>query len=162
MERSDNLFQIVIKMMFVSVLMYLILWGLLFTNSAKANGCATGPNASPQTILTYSSGDVSAATATATMPAPAPAQVWNVTGLDIFGNSATGTSNVVCTVTGLQGGTQTIDINIGLISTNVQPPVSQQFACPKTGIAGTAIVFSCPTFGAGNTHAAIDISGFVQ
>jgi hypothetical protein len=162
MDRSDTLFQIVIKMLFVLALMFALFWSVLFSTYAHATGCNPGSAASPQVISTFSSGDVTAATATATMTAPSAAQSWNVTGIDIWGNYATGASVVVCTITGLQGGTQTIDVNVGVISTAVANPVTTQYTCPKTGVAGTAVVFSCPTFGSGNTHAAIDISGFLQ
>jgi hypothetical protein len=161
-QGQDALSQTLIKLSFAFAFLVGLLWLLLFSGYAHASGCSAGNPGSPQTILTYSSGDVAAATATATMPAPATAQAWNVTELNIWGNSATATSNVVCTITGLQGGTVTLDVNVGAIGTNTQNPVQKVFTCPKTGVAGTAVVFSCPSMGSGATHTAIDIAGFVQ
>src|ERR1019366_9272847 len=99
---------------------------------------------------TASSGDVSAATATATLTATSGNASWAITSLDIEGAYATGASIVVCTVTGIQGGTMTLDVPVGLItlvSGIIQPPIQFQWAVPLSAVPATAMAFSCPTFG---------------
>jgi hypothetical protein len=119
-----------------------------------------------QGALTYgpaeaaSSGDVSAAVSTATLAAPTGNATWAITGLNIEGAYATTPSIVVCTVTGMQGGTMTLDVPVGLITmvaSIIQPPLQFAWAIPLSAVPATAVVFSCPSFGTGNTHASINI-----
>jgi hypothetical protein len=109
---------------------------------------------------TASSGDVSAAVSTATLAAPTGNATWAITSLDIEGAYATGASMVVCTVTGVQGGTMTLDVSVGLItmvSGIIQPPIQFQWAIPLSAVPATAVVFSCPSFGSGATHSSINV-----
>ena len=109
---------------------------------------------------TASSGDVTAAVSTATLAAPTGNATWAITGLDIEGAYATTPAIIVCTVTGVQGGTMTLDVPTGLITmvaAIIQPPIQFQWAVPLSAVPATAVVFSCPSFGTGNTHASINI-----
>ena len=127
---------------------------------------ALAPMAALAQALTYgpaetaSSGDVSAAVSTATLAAPTGNAQWAVTSLDVEGAYATGASMVVCTVTGLQGGTMTLDVTVGLItlvSGIVNQPIEYQWLVPLSSNPATAVVFSCPSFGSGATHSSINI-----
>jgi hypothetical protein len=114
-------------------------------------------------VTTASSGDVTAAVSTATLAAPtgsgiSPAGTWYVTMLEVTGNQATSAASVVCTITGLLGGTMTLDIPVTVIATP-NPVTMLNFPGGLAGNPGTAIVFSCPSMGSGNLHAAINIHG---
>jgi hypothetical protein len=123
-----------------------------------ASAQIAAPNLSSQPVITASSGAVSAATATATLAAPASGS-WEITQLEITGATATAASAVACTVTGLMGGTMTLGVIVGTIAT--APPQVISFNGGLSAIPGTAVVFSCPTFGSGNVNAALNIHGIL-
>lgn len=127
-----------------------------------AGAFAQGWNAAYGPVVTASSGGVDAGVTTATLAAPTGGASWFVTGLEITGATATASSNVPCTVTGLQGGTMTLTQTVALVPATTAgpvPPVVIAFAMPLSGAPATAIVFSCPSFGSGNLKAAIAIHG---
>lgn len=116
------------------------------------------PNA---TVLQASSGNVAAATATATLTSSAGNMAW-IFGFDITGGGATAASIVNCTVTGLTGGTATYTQPVVAGAAVGLTPLSIRFPEPIQATAvNTNIVVSCPTFGAGNTNAAINAYGFL-
>ncbi len=128
-----------------------------------ASAQVVAPNISSQPVISASSGDVAAATATATLAAP-NAGSWEITQLEITGANATASTNVVCTVTGLMGGTMTIDVPVAIIELTtapVTPTLVIPFNGGLTALPATAVVFSCPSFGSGNLHAAINIHGIL-
>jgi hypothetical protein len=120
----------------------------------------TGVNGSASRI-NASSGNVAAATATATLPAIATKTNY-LTQVDINGGGATAGSIINCTVTGLVGGTATYPFAViaGVTLNNslsIKPPAP----IPASAV-NVPIVASCPTFGAGNTNAAVNAYGFAQ
>jgi hypothetical protein len=143
-----------------------LLLGLLASVAVAgvASAQLIAPNLSSSPVITASSGDVAAATATATLAAPNSGS-WEITQLEIWGANATASSNVVCTITGLMGGTMTIDVVVSLIPATTAPitnnPIYLPFNGGLTGLPGTAVVFSCPSMGSGNLHAAINIHGIL-
>jgi hypothetical protein len=115
-------------------------------------------------VETASSGNVAAAVATATLAAPSGNGTWAITSLDIEGAYATGAAMKTCTVTGIQGGTMTIDVAVGLVtlvSGIITPPIQYQWTVPLSAVPGTAVVFSCPSFGTGATASSINIHGIL-
>jgi hypothetical protein len=111
--------------------------------------------------INASSGNVAAGTTTATLPAVAGKTNY-LTQVDINGGGATAGSIINCTITGLQGGTATYPFAVlagvtlgNLLSIKLPAPI------PASAV-NVAIVASCPTFGAGNTNAAVNAYGFVQ
>lgn len=157
----------VLKLIFATALFYLPCevyltppFGAITSPAAAQVPVSAGP------VVTASSGDVSAATATATLPAPT-AGYWQVTQLELSGVTATASTNVVCTVTGLLGGTMTFDVTVSVIPTAASAAASTPttyvipFSGGISGTLATAVVFSCPTFGSGNAHASINMHGFI-
>lgn len=111
-----------------------------------------------------SSGNVAAGVTTATLAAPtgsgvSPTPTWYVTGFEITGGGATAGSIIACTITGLVGGTATYNYAVPTGVAVVSPSFVMNFPGGVAGNPGTAIVFSCPSFGAGNTNSALDIRG---
>ena len=112
-------------------------------------------------------GDDAAAGATAAAGAlapalPAQAGKTNVlTGILVTGSGATGTSIIVITVTGLVGGTMSIEYVVPAGATLVGPTVFLDFGrgIPASG-PNVAITLNVPSMGAGNTNAAAHIRGF--
>lgn len=140
---------------------------LLFAGAvASANAQVTRESLVAGAVVTASSGDVAAAVATATLAAPlatggiSPAGAWYVTGIEVTGNQATAAASVVCTITGLVGGTMTLDVPTTVIATPMTPIVIN-WPGGLQGNTGTAIVFSCPSMGSGNLHAAISVHGVI-
>lgn len=83
-------------------------------------------------------------------------------GFQISGGGATGASVIACTVTGLKGGTITIDVAIPGAATTQVGPVAPPIEWPLISSAqNTAIAVSCPSFGSGNTTAAVAAEGYV-
>src|SRR4030081_1651319 len=74
------------------------------------------PNISISPIITASSGAVGNAVSTATLAAP-NAGYWEITQVEVTGTSTSGGAAVSCTITGIDGGTMTIPITIGVPST---------------------------------------------
>jgi hypothetical protein len=145
----------------VALALLLVGGPLFLAGAARAQVTRESIVAGPAT--TASSGDVTAAVSTATLAAPtgsgvSPAATWYVTGLEVTGNQATSAASVVCTITGLLGGTMTLDIPVTVIATP-SLPISQNWPGGLAANPGTAVVFSCPSMGSGNLHAAINIHG---
>lgn len=129
-------------------------------------GCGLVENPEPlpngAAAVTAASGNVAAGTATATLPAVAAKTNW-LTGFSITGGGATGASVISCTVVGLIGGTQTYTFAIPAGATLGATPFVRTYTWPAAASAvNTAIVVSCPTFGAGNTNASVNAEGFVR
>jgi len=114
------------------------------------------------TPITASSGNVAAATATATLTSAA-GRLMYITGFSVTGAGATGASVIAVTVTGCIGGTMTFNLVIPAGATTSIVPLTINFHNPiaATGY-NTNIVVSAPTFGAGNTNAAIVAFGVLK
>src|SRR5262245_37147732 len=91
---------------------------------------------------------------------------WNViTGLTCGNNGATSAGAVVATITGVLGGTESFIIGVPASATTGQGQVDVSAgAFSSRGIPATAkdtaIVFTLPALGAGNTSAACTIYGY--
>jgi len=110
--------------------------------------------------LTSSSGNVAAATATATFAAPANGTNY-MTGFIITGAGATAASVVVATITGLIGGTMSFVVTVPAGATTAITPLAVTFPIPVAAAAPlTAITLTLPSLGAGNTNAAVTMTGF--
>lgn len=84
-----------------------------------------------------------------------------ITGFQITGAGATAAAIVTVTVTGLLGGTQNYKLVIPAGATLGVTPLLVNFARPLPASAlNTAIVVTVPSFGAGNTDAAVAAQGF--
>jgi hypothetical protein len=124
---------------------------------AVAQAPGSGPGAFPA-----SSGDVAATTSTATL-ASGGSFTWWVTGVEVLGNYATAQSIVVCTITGMVNGDVTIDVPVATnAGIGAFAPFVVSWNPPISGVPGSAVVFSCPSFGAGATHSAITIHATLQ
>lgn len=117
-------------------------------------------NATPETA---SSGSVAAATASASLPATA-LKTQYLTGFSITGGGATSASLVLCTITGPIGGTMTYVLGIPAGATTAISPFSRSFVLMPivASAVNTAITVSCPTFGAGNTNASVNVEGYLR
>lgn len=74
---------------------------------------------------------------------------------------ATAAGIVVATITGLAGGTHSYVIAVPAGTTLPGTPLILAFAAPQPASApNTAITFSVPALGAGNTNAAANVSGY--
>lgn len=112
--------------------------------------------------ISASSGNVAAATATATLTSAAGSMVY-ITGFAVTGAGATAASIVTVTVTGVKGGTQTYNLVIPAGATTSITPLIVNFPFPLAASAyGTNIVVSVPSFGTGNTNAAVVAFGIIQ
>lgn len=109
--------------------------------------------------IAASSGNVAAAVATATLAAAAN-QTTYITGFTVTGAGATAGSVVLVTVTGCVGGTMTFVLAVPAGAGVGITPLVVDFPhpVPATG-PNTAIVVSAPSFGAGNTNAAVVATG---
>lgn len=104
-----------------------------------------------------------AATAlTATLPGAAGATTY-ITGFEVTGTGATAASVIAITVTGVSGGTKTYELAIPAGATTPVTPLMVEFSrpIPASGL-NTAIAVNVPSFGAGNTNAAVTAHGFQQ
>jgi hypothetical protein len=107
-----------------------------------------------------SSGAVSATTATASIAAVS-AKTNYVTGIEITGGGATGASVIVATLSGLLGGSHVFAIAVPAGVTLGITPLIVEFTTPiPASTTNTAITIQTPTFGAGNTHAVVNIHGY--
>lgn len=112
------------------------------------------------TPLTATSGNVANAEAIATL-AGAASKTTYVTGLSITGGGATAGSVVLATLVGVISGTQTFPyavatgVSVGnqAFGLTFDPPI------PASAI-NTAIVLTLPALGAGNTNAAVSLTGY--
>lgn len=108
--------------------------------------------------------DASSANAAAannvTLPGVA-SQTTFITGFEITGNGATAAGDVTVTVTGILGGTKTYHLAIPLVAAPSNVSLLVEFTRPiPASAANTAIVVNVPSFGAGNTSAAVTAHGF--
>lgn len=112
------------------------------------------------TILGADSGSVAASVAFATLT-PSAGKTAYLTGVIISGSGATAASVVVASITGLLGGGKNLVLAIPAGVTSQVGPIVIPFnyPIPATG-PGVAITVSLPSFGAGNTNAAVSASGF--
>lgn len=87
-------------------------------------------------------------------------------GFDISGGGATAASIVEVTVTGLLGGTIKYALPVvagATANVNALGGLSVRFPEPlPASDKNTAITVSCPTFGAGNTNAYVNLYGFYR
>lgn len=128
-----------------------------------ATGLAADPNLpSGGAQVRASSGNVANAAATATLPAVI-AKTNYLSGLQIFAGGATAGSIVLCTITGLLGGSMVVPVTIpaGATLASQVPPLSFYPPLPASA-PNTAIVVTLAAAGAGNTNAAVDIQGYVK
>lgn len=129
------------------------------SGTASSVGYPTGA-AAGATVLQSSSGNVAAAAATATL-AGAASQTTYLSGLLITGSGATAGSVVNATVTGLIGGTMTINVPVATGATVGNFPIYLDFNPPlPASAANTSIVVSVPSLGAGNTNSAASAWGY--
>lgn len=134
---------------------------------------AGGPVVAEQTILAPLPGSVgqvitdldasSTAAASAnnvTLAALAGATTY-ITGFEITGDGATGASIITITVTGVLGGTKTYFLTIPAgVSTAITPLIVEYARpIPASGL-NVAIVVNVPSFGSGNTNAAVTAHGY--
>jgi hypothetical protein len=106
------------------------------------------------------SATAAAAAMTATL-AGAVGKTTYISGFLVTGAGATAATNISVTITGTISGTlnYTITVPAG-VTTGIQP-LGQTFAIPIPASAtNTAIVVNVPSFGAGNTNAAVAAYGF--
>ena len=114
------------------------------------------------TPITASSGNVAAATATATLSSKPGCTVY-LTGFEVTGAGATGASVISVTVTGTIGGTMTYILAIPAGVTTSITPLIVEFSMPiAASNVNTNIVVSAPSFGAGNTNAAVVAHGYIK
>jgi Na+/phosphate symporter len=82
-------------------------------------------------------------------------------GFQITGGGASSAAVVACTITGLQGGTITIDVAIPGTATSQVGPVNPPLSLPLISNGqNQAVAVSCPSFGTGNTTAAVSAEGY--
>lgn len=113
------------------------------------------------TVVGATSGNVAAAVATAALPAVALKTNY-VEGFTITGAGATLASNVIATIAGLLGGTNSYIVTAPVGATVAIQATYVEFTTPRPASAvNTAITLSMPSLGTGNTHACVNIWGFV-
>lgn len=137
----------------------------LFALALLASGPAwaqPSPGYPPENVVAGHSGNVANAVATATIAAQAT-RLNHLTKVVMTAGGATAATGVVCTVTGLRGGTMTFIYGVPLGATINATPLALTFEHPVPATAvNVAIVASCPALGAGNLRAAISAFGFVR
>jgi len=131
-----------------------ILAGAYFRRSDATSGGVT--------YLGASSANAAAAN-NVTLPAGGAGTVVYVTGFEITGDGATAGSIITVTLTGVIGGTKTYFLTI---PAGVGVDIGRLFVTfPYPGLpanaANTAITLNVPSFGAGNTNAAVNIEGYL-
>lgn len=110
--------------------------------------------------LNATSGNVAAGVATATLAAISGKMNY-ITGWDVDGGGATGAAVIDCTVTGLAGGTEHRTVPVPAGATAGLTPLRVRYPVPQPASAvNVAIAASCPSFGAGNTNATVNLYGF--
>ena len=99
---------------------------------------------------------------TASIPAT-PSRFSYLTGFEVTGAGATGASVITVTVTGTVTGTLNYKMAIPAGVTTAVPPLIVEFpvAIPANAV-NTAITVNVPSFGAGNTDAAVTVHGFLS
>lgn len=118
-------------------------------------------NNGPAVAVTNSSGNVAAGTATATMPAVVNRTNW-ISGFEFTSAGATAASVVNCTLSGVIGGPMNFVLAVVAGATLGNTPLIAEFTnpIPASGI-NVAISASCPSLGAGNTNATMNVHGFL-
>lgn len=118
-------------------------------------------NNGPAVAVTGTSGNVAAAVATATLPVVLNRTNW-ISGFEFTSAGATGASVVTCTLTGTISGTMSYTIAVTAGATLGNTPLVVEFTnpVPASGV-GVALTASCPSLGAGNTNATMNIHGFI-
>ena len=112
------------------------------------------------TMESASSGNVAAATASCSFAAD-PGIMNFLSGFNLTGSGATVGNVVSLTVTGLLGGTMTYTVAVPTGATIGVPALIVQFPeAIMASAANTAITVSVPSFGTGNTHAAVSMYGY--
>jgi len=148
-------------------LLLALLLGTGLVGHALADGCVLNTFQQKQDIQTWA-GTGAASSITLTAPAN-PGQRFSVTGIEIYGLGATAGSTIHVTLAGLNSagasGTETFAVVVPAgVTTAITPltyPIaSNGVACPLTGLAGTAVVLTVPSFGSGNTFSAAALHGF--
>lgn len=133
--------------------------GIDFTNlDADGRLLVTLDGVAAQSVSNFSA-DSPNAVATAELPA-VPGATNSLSGFFITGTGATGTSNVVATVTGLKGGTISIPVSVPAGATTQIPMIKVEFDPPLPASApDTAIDITLPALGSGNLHASVGLWG---
>lgn len=122
---------------------------------------ALSGSGSIQTPLTGSS--ATAASANNVTLAGAASKTTYITGLQITGAGATAASVIAVTVTGTVTGTMNYRVAIPAGAAVGITPLIVSFPIPVPASAvNTAVVVNVPSFGAGNTDAAVSAQGFQQ
>lgn len=102
-----------------------------------------------------------AAAAIAATLAGEAAKYTYITGFEVTGAGATGATVILVTVTGVQGGTQNFYIVIPAGVTTSINPLLVRFPTPlRSSGLNVNIVVNVPSFGAGNTSAAVAAHGY--
>lgn len=112
------------------------------------------------TFLVSSSGNVANASAVATLTAPAGKTAY-IAGFIVTGGGATTGADVIVTVTGVTGGTQSYIFTFpaGAVVAGLPLVVDFPINLPASAIA-TNIVVTLPAGGTGNTNAAVTAFGY--
>lgn len=112
------------------------------------------------TVLQESSGNVSNAAAAVTLAKAVDKMVY-LTGFDVSFAGATSASNVLLTITGLEGDDRTYVIPVPAGADGVGGNFARTFDPPLPAEdLNTDIVVSLAALGAGNTHACVNAQGF--
>jgi hypothetical protein len=107
-----------------------------------------------------SSGNVANASAVATIAAPANGRNY-VTGFVITATGATAGAVVLATLTGLAGGTMTfVYVAPAGALLGAEPYVIPFSSALPASADGTAVTLTLPALGAGNTNAAVVLTGY--
>lgn len=114
-----------------------------------------------QTPITASA-TAAAGAMTATLTGAANQRTY-ITGFQVTGAGATGASVITVTVTGVITGTMSYNIAVPAGATAAVTPLIVTFPVPvQSSAVNTSIVVNVPSFGAGNTNAAVAAQGFLQ
>lgn len=131
--------------------------GVDTTTLAGNDRSAIPPDA---TRVSATSGNVAASTATAALPAVS-GKFNYCTAIELDYQGATAASVVVATLTGGAGSTRVYAIPVPAGATVVATPFIVQFEPPlQSSATNTAITFTVPSLGTGNTTAANFIEGY--
>lgn len=121
----------------------------------------TYPDYSGSQSITGSSGNVAATATTATLTSAAGRTVY-IDGFAVTGAGATAASIIAVTVTGTVGGTLTYNLAIPAGATTAVSLIVN-FPYPVAASStNTNIVVNVPSFGAGNTNAAVVAHGIIK
>lgn len=114
----------------------------------------------PGSQIGATSGNVGAAVCAASLAAAA-GKINYLQGLEFTFSGATAGSVVIATLVGLAGGTHSFIISVPAGATLPGQPlmIFLPVGAPASAV-NTAITFSCPSLGAGNTNACVNISGY--